>query len=85
MKIKKLWVEFENDHGETLLRPATDDDLEYFRYKPNPGALQRQPGPVEAESQDLGFPTWEPGPGYTLAQIEAERLKPEDLRGACAR
>ncbi len=83
MKIKKLWLEIETDGGETLLRPATEDDLEYLRYRPNPGAFQKTYIPLTntlhlpvAESQDLGFPTWEPGPGYSREEIEALRLKP---------
>lgn len=80
MKIKRLWIEFENDNGETLLKMATDDDMDFFKYKPNPGAMQKQPGPVEIE--DLGFQTWEPGPGYTVAEIEALRSRPGELKEA---
>lgn len=79
MKIKRLWIEFETDRGETLLRPATDDDLDYLKYKPNPEHLRKPT--AETEVQDLGFQTWEPQP-YSREEIEALRSTPGELREA---
>jgi len=80
MKIKKLWIELENDNGETLLRPATADDLEYLKYRPNPGTEPKQPEPAALKDlQDLDCQTWEVGPGYSREEIEALRLQPGEL------
>ena len=73
MKIKRLWIEYEDSSGNTNLRPATDDDFEYFGVKP--GILRNTRERAEVHDS----PTWKFDP-YTPVEIEALRLTPGELR-----
>ncbi len=88
MKITKVWIEFEDDHGDIYLRPATSDDLEYLGLKP--GSLQKPAVPavypvveetIGPSCKGADFEPWEPNP-YTAEEIAALRLTPGDLREA---
>lgn len=82
MKIVKMWVEYEDDQGSTYLRPATGDDLDYFKYRPvseaskepRAGARLSDSKPDTGQEEVEGFPLWTPGPGYSQEEIEALRF-----------
>lgn len=81
MKIKRAWIEFEDEDGKAYMAPATPEDLKaILDAQGNPEAAQTPTG-----NEMPAFNIWEPGPGYTLEEIAAQRATSGELRGVAAR